>query len=75
VLRARLARRLRGPSVSDATPRELDALVGRYEAPGADEDPRVVRIDSAGPAARTVAAALRVLRRQGLETARARRRS
>ncbi|HVU52361.1 MAG TPA: AAA family ATPase [Polyangia bacterium] len=65
-LRARLARRRAGGSVSDATDAELGALAGRYEAPRPSEGPALVRVDGELAPARVVADALAGLRREGI---------
>jgi predicted kinase len=68
-LRARLARRRFGGSVSDATDAELDTLASRYEAPDPSEGAPLVRVDGALSPARVVAAALAALRGEGIAPA------
>jgi aminoglycoside phosphotransferase family enzyme/predicted kinase len=73
VLRARLARRRAGGSVSDATDAHLDDLARRYRAPDPAEGTPVVHLDGALPPARVVAGALAELRRHGVTPAAERR--
>jgi aminoglycoside phosphotransferase family enzyme/predicted kinase len=73
VLRARLAQRRAGGSVSDATDAHLGDLAGRYRAPDSAEGTPVVRIDGALPPARVVDGALAELRRHGVTPAAERR--
>jgi aminoglycoside phosphotransferase family enzyme/predicted kinase len=68
-LRARLARRRAGGSVSDATDADLDALARRYEAPDPSEGSALVRVDGALAPACVVANALAGLRREGIAPA------
>jgi aminoglycoside phosphotransferase family enzyme/predicted kinase len=68
-LRARLARRRVGGSVSDATDAELDALASRYEAPDPSEGSPLVRVDGRLTPARVVAEALAGLRGEGIAPA------
>lgn len=75
VLRARLAARREGPSVSDATDAELDALAARREPLGADETAPRVRIDTSRDRAAALAAALQELETAGVHPARMRQAS
>jgi aminoglycoside phosphotransferase family enzyme/predicted kinase len=73
VLRARLARRRGGGSISDATDVELDELARRHRAPDPSEGAAVVRLDGALPPDRVVEQAVAELRRHGLVPAAERR--
>jgi aminoglycoside phosphotransferase family enzyme/predicted kinase len=75
VLRARLAARRAGPSVSDATDVELDELVGRHEPLDLSETASRIRIDTSGTPASSADAAVRALDGAGVHPARARRAS
>jgi aminoglycoside phosphotransferase family enzyme/predicted kinase len=67
-LRARLAAREAGPSVSDATEALLEPLLRRYQPLGPGDPQPALTIDTVAPPAVVVAAALDQLRRVGLET-------
>jgi aminoglycoside phosphotransferase family enzyme/predicted kinase len=73
VLRARLARRRAGGSVSDATDTELDELMRRHQTPDPREGTPVVRLDGALPPLRVADEALAELRRHDVTPASERR--
>jgi aminoglycoside phosphotransferase family enzyme/predicted kinase len=66
-LRARLASRRDGPSVSDATDELLEPLLRRYQPLGPADPQPAVTVDTAAPPAAVVAGALERLRVLGLD--------
>jgi aminoglycoside phosphotransferase family enzyme/predicted kinase len=71
-LRARLAARRGGGSISDATDVELDELTRRYQAADPAEGAPVVRVDGGLPAERVADDVLAALRAEGVSSARER---
>jgi aminoglycoside phosphotransferase family enzyme/predicted kinase len=75
VLRARLAARRAGPSVSDATDAQLDGLLSGYEPPAAGEPGDPFAIDTSRAPGAAAGAAVRRLDAAGIRPAGARRAS
>ena len=75
VLRARLAGRRAGPSLSDATDRELEDISSRHEPFEAGERGPHFTVETGGEPGAALADALRQLERAGLHPAAARRAS
>jgi aminoglycoside phosphotransferase family enzyme/predicted kinase len=75
VLRARLASRRGGPSISDATDAQLDRIVAGHEPLAPEEGLMVVRVDGEGTRERAVQLTLAELEQRGITAAAARRQS